>query len=199
MKFNFNQIWSMICENLGEKMTLGELYSVICLIFASNFKESIDEKNFVKLAKNWMIKNDNDENIAGQKCWENALKNENVTLIKADFMALRACFDAKYFKIIDENKLGEFFKQIQFKLPFSGLEATHFTNLFFCLNLILKNDKDQKSHTILGYFLSEFFIISARKLAIYLQENAKTQYYKAFGYFLGDFCILIKESLGLKA
>lgn len=180
-------------------MTLRDLYSVICLIYASNLKESINQTNFAKLSKTWMIKNENEENIAGRKCWKNALENENEQVIKDDFLHLQHCFDAKFFGLVDENKLSEFFLKIQFKAPFDGLKSTHFANLFVCLSLIIKNDKNINSHAVLGYFLSEFFIHFARKFAKYLQDNAKTQYYKALGYFLGDFCKLIKQSLSLKA
>ena len=70
-------------------MKLGELYSVICIIFATNFKGTINEETLRKLGKNWIIVNQNEENVTGQKLWKNAL-NEDILVIQSDFENLIA-------------------------------------------------------------------------------------------------------------
>lgn len=179
-------------------MKVAELYSVMCVIFATNFRNIIDEKHFKNLSKNWIVKNDNENNIKGHKCWQKAIENENLDFIRKDFERLKDSFDTIYFKFNDEKKVDDFFNNIRFKKPFDELNSSHISNMFALLSAILKQDKDVKSHTVLGYYLTEYFIYSARALASHLQENANSNYYKAMGYFLDDFCHLLKLSLGLK-
>ncbi|WP_033916401.1 hypothetical protein [Campylobacter sputorum] len=180
-------------------MKVAELYSVICVIFATNFRNVIDKEHFSKMSKNWIVKNDNVDNIKGHECWEKAVENESLEMIKKDFESLKDSFDTAYFKFNDEKKVNEFFGNIKFKKPFDELSSSHMSNILALLSAILKQDKDEKSHTLLGYYLSEYFIYPARELSLHLQKNANSNYYKAMGYFLADFCHLLKTSLGLKA
>jgi len=179
-------------------MKLGELYGVMAVIFATNFKGVIAEENLRKMSKNWIIKNETDNNRLGHEHWEKAL-GENIEAIKADFEALSPAFDFAFFKLVSETDATLFFERLRYKKPFSDLPAAHSANMLACLNAILKVDKDEKAHFVLGDFLTNYFIFSARALGEYLQINAKTDYYKAMGYFFSDFCNMIKISLGLKA
>lgn len=180
-------------------MKVGELYSVMCLIFATNFKGVIDKNHFENMAKNWIVKNDNAENIKGHEYWEKSIKNENYENVVKDFESLKDSFDTVYFKLNDSAKVDDFFKNIKFKKPFEELNSSHISNILVLLSGILKQDKDEKSHMLLGYVLTQYYIHPARALASYLQENANSDYYKAIGYFLADFCNLLKTSLALKA
>lgn len=66
------------------------------------------------------------------------------------------------------------------------------------LAAVLKHDNDEKTHNLLGLYLTKFYMPSFRALANTLQTEAKSDYYKAFGWFLADFNKMIKDSLGLK-
>ena len=178
-------------------MKLGELYSVMCIIFATNFKGTISEENLRKLGKNWIIVNKNEENVTGQKLWKNAI-NEDISVIQADFENLKQAFEIDFFKLVSDTDLKLFFEKIRYQKPFGDLKASHSANMLALLGAIFKQDTTEKSHIMLGLYLTDYFMPSFRALAAYLQQNAKSDYYKSMGYFLADFCRVVKESLGLK-
>ena len=178
-------------------MKLGELYSVICIIFATNFKGTIKEETLRKLGKNWIIVNQNEENVTGQKLWKNAL-NEDISAIQSDFENLKNAFEIDFFKLVSDTDLKLFFEKIRYQKPFGELKASHSANMLGCLSAIFKQDTNEQSHIMLGLYLTDYFMPSFRALAKYLQDNAKSDYYKSMGYFLADFCLVVKNSLGLK-
>lgn len=185
-------------------MKLKELYSVVCIIFASNFKGVIDKEHFDKLAKNWVVVNQNPQNKTGHEFWakflENRDKNSDETLKKigADFELLKPSFDIDTFKLISETDITLFFEKFRYKRPFANLKACHAANMLAFLAAVLKHDNDEKTHNLLGLYLTKFYMPSFRALANTLQTEAKSDYYKAFGWFLSDFNKMIKDSLGLK-
>ena len=178
-------------------MKVGELYSVMCIIFATNFKGAISKENFEKLASKWIIINENPENKNGQELWA-GVKNSDYEGICADFENLKEAFDMSYFKLISASEVSVFYERCRFKKPFADLPDTHAANMLGLLAMIFKQDTNEKSHNILGEYLTNFIMPSLRGLAGHLQINAKSDYYKAFGYFLADFCVVVKNSLGLK-
>lgn len=179
-------------------MKVGEIYSVICIIFASNFKDCIDEETFKNLVPSWLIKTPNKQNELGLNEWKKSLKSENSKIIAVDFVAIKHGFELDYFEIIDEAKMVDWYKKTRFEIPFKNLKHCHISNLLAFLAAVLRNDKDEKTHLMLGKFLVEYFLPSAFELCKYLQKNAGSHYYGAFGYFLEDFCLNIKDTLGLK-
>lgn len=179
-------------------MKLKELYSVLCIVFASNFKRVISEDNLRKMQKNWIITNETDENKKGHDEWHLAL-TESISDIEADFKELSSSFDMAFFKLISETDVTLFYEKLRFQKPFNELPSSHSANMLGLLSAILKHDEDEKTHNLLGLYLTNYLIFSARALASHLQINAKSHYYKAMGYFLADFCNMIKITTGLKA
>ena len=179
-------------------MKIGELYGVICIIFASNFRSTISETDLRKMSKNWILTNETIENKTAHEHWHNALK-EDVADIKADFYALKGAFEFSYFKLVNETDFTLFFEKVRYEAPFKELNNSHDSNALAFLSSVLKHDNDEKTHAILGLYLTDYFILTARALAQHLQTHAKSEYYRAMGWFLGDFCNMIKLSLGLKA
>ena len=178
-------------------MKVGELYSVMCIIFATNFKGVIAKEHFEKLANKWIVINENEENKKGQKLWESA-KNSDYNEISADYERLKEAFDISYFKLLGTSDVTVFFEKCRYKKPFSDLPDAHAANMLGLLAAIFKQHSDEKSYNTLGLYLTKFIIPNFSALASHLQINAKSYYYKALGYFLADFCKVVTNSLGLK-
>ncbi len=177
-------------------MKLGELYSVICIIFATNFKGVIDEQKLRGLGKNWIIVNKNIENKNGHELWQK-VQSEDYAALGRDFEALKGAFEMDFFKLISESEVELFYEKCRFKKPFAELKSAHAANMLALLAMIFKQNTDAKSHKILTLYLAQFIIPSFSALATHLQINAKSSYYKALGWFLADFCHVVKETLGL--
>ena len=178
-------------------MKLGELYSVICIIFATNFKGVIDEQKLRSLGKNWIIVNKNIENKNGHELWQK-VQGEDYAAIERDFEALKGAFEMDFFKLISESEVELFYEKCRFKKPFAELKNAHAANMLALLAMIFKQNTDAKSHKILTLYLVQFIIPSFSALATHLQINAESSYYKALGWFLADFCCVMKETLGLR-
>ena len=178
-------------------MRIGDLYAVICIIFISNFKSVIDEKQLKKLGKKWIVINENPQNKKGHEFWEKGL-DEDYTLIKNDFSNLQNAFDISFFKLVSQTDITLFYEKCRYEKPFKELSSTHSANMFAFLSAVLKQDKDQKTHDLLVLYLAKYFVPSFIALATYMISNSKSNYFKALGYFLDDFCFSLKEILKLK-
>lgn len=185
-------------------MKVSEILGVICLIFASNFKGVIEKEALAKIAKKWILINQNSENKTAHEFWEKFLakKDENLEAvlaeISADFENLKPNFEISHFKLISETDMKLFFEKVRYEAPFKELSLSHASNMLAFLMAILKHDTDEKTHNLLGFYLTKFYMPSFRALASVLQINAKSDYYKALGWFLADFNKMIKDALGLK-
>lgn len=178
-------------------MRIGDLYAVICIIFISNFKNVIEENQLRKLSKKWIIVNENPQNKKGHEFWENGL-NDDYELIKQDFINLQNAFDISFFKLTCQTDLTLFYEKCRYEKPFKELSSTHSANMFAFLSAILKQDKDAKMHDLLIVYLAKYFMPSFNALSSYIISNSKSNYFKALGYFLDDFCFSLKEILRLK-
>jgi hypothetical protein len=97
-----------------------------------------------------------------------------------------------------DEEIEHLYKQLNFDKPFTTLRATHVSNMFALLSTIFKNNTNEKTHTILGMYLVDFFLPSLVLFAKFLRYNAKTPYYQAMGEFIMDFIKTLKTNLGLK-
>lgn len=183
---------------MKEKIALKDGLALVSAIFARNFESVISEDDFDKMPKTWLFHTKNDENKIGEEFWQKAMTNKNLDLIKDDFDSFNADFDLFNYGVLDKEKLEKLFKEIKFQSPFKNLEPTHASNLFALLSAVLKADKTEQSHIILGLIISEFCIPSVILLAKNLQNKAKSDYYKSLGFFISDYFIYLKEILGLK-
>ena len=55
-------------------MKVRDLYAMICVIFATNFKGIISEDNFKKMAPKWILQNETTANKTAHEIWQKALK-----------------------------------------------------------------------------------------------------------------------------
>lgn len=179
-------------------MKLSELYSVMSLIFAANFNSAIDENKFEQIQENWLVKNETDENKKGHKYLAKAKQMPYKDLCM-DFDLLKPKFELDYYKLISNIEIELFFEKARFVKPFSSLKSCHVSNMLSFLAAVFKQDKDEKTHILLGKYLTEYLISSLRALASDLQVSAKSDYYRAMGWFLQDYCNMVKISIGLKA
>lgn len=179
-------------------MKVSEAYSIIALVFSNNFRASLDQEKLSKLNANWLIKTENEENKKGSLLLEKALQDINAEALADDLNAFKGACDLKFFKKINEAKVEDFYKSINFKKPFGELKACHISNMLALLSVIFKNDTNDKSHALLGLYLSEYLIPSMVLFAKFIRYNAKTSYYKAMGEFMIDYAKVIKSSLGLR-
>lgn len=178
-------------------MKVRQAYSVICLIFATNFKNSITEENLKKLNEDWVIKTQNVENQKGLEHWKNAI-HENVDDIAKDLNSFKVACDLKFFRKISEDDVIKFYNSINYTKVFGELKACHISNMLSLLAIILKEDDNENIHILLGLYLSNYLIPSVVLFAKFIKYNVKTEYYKALAEFLIDFCKTIKGATGLR-
>ncbi|CZE47814.1 hypothetical protein [Campylobacter geochelonis] len=178
-------------------MKVKDIYAMIAIIFATNFKGAIEEDKFKKLAPAWVLKNETDENKKAHEFWQKALKEDYSAVLK-DFEELKKAFEMDFFKLISDMDVTLFFEKARYQKPFKELKASHSANMLAFLAAIFKSDTDEKTHNFLGLYLTNYFMESFRGLAAYLKANAKSDYYKALGWFLDDYLQMIKTTLGLK-
>ncbi|MDL0095119.1 hypothetical protein [Campylobacter vicugnae] len=179
-------------------MKVADAYSMICMVFASNFANAITDESIKKLKPNWMIKTDNPENAKGNELLSKALSHCTASDLAADLEGFKGACSLKFFKQISDEDMEHFYKQINFNKPFANLRATHISNMFALLSIIFKNDTNDKTHALLGLYLVDFFLPSLILFAKFLRYNAKTPYYQAMGELIMDFIKTIKANLGLK-
>ncbi|TWO19590.1 hypothetical protein YZ82_05680 [Campylobacter hyointestinalis] len=179
-------------------MKVAQAYSIMALIFANNFRVAISDENLKKLNINWLIKTENEENKKGHTFLANALQTCDSVSIANDLDGFKGACDLKFFKHINEEKIESFYRSINFNKPFEDLKASHISNMLALLCVIFKSDVNDKTHALLGLYLSEYLLPSLMLFGKFIRYNAKTDYYRALGEFLIDYCKIIKKSLGLK-
>ncbi|MEE3745115.1 hypothetical protein [Campylobacter porcelli] len=179
-------------------MKVADAYSMICMIFATNFANAITDEALKKLKPNWVLKTQNPENAKGNELLAKTLSHCTVSEIVADLDSFKGACSLKFFKQISDEDINNFYKQINFNKPFSHLRDTHISNMFSLLGVIFKNDTNDKTHALLGLYLVDFFLPSLILFAKFLRYNAKTPYYQAMAELIIDFIKTIKVNLGLK-
>ncbi|MBP3675514.1 MAG: hypothetical protein J6I71_03495 [Campylobacter sp.] len=179
-------------------MKVADAYSMICMVFASNFANAITDEAIKKLQPTWMIKTQNLENEKGNALLARALMHCKAEEIAADLDNFKVACSLKFFRQVSDEEIEHLYKQLNFDKPFTNLRATHVSNMFALLGAIFKNNTNEKTHTILGMYLVDFFLPSLVLFAKFLRYNAKTPYYQAMGEFIMDFIKTLKANLGLK-
>lgn len=178
-------------------MKVKDIYAMIAIIFATNFKGVIQKDKFGSIAPNWVIMNETQENKVAHEFWHKAIKSD-YTEIEKDYENLKEFFEISYYKLVSDIDVKMFFDKIRYKRPFDDLNSSHSANMLALLAAIFKEHKDEKVHNFLGLYLTNYFMESFRALAEILKTNAKSDYYKALGWFLDDYLKMIKTTLGLK-
>ncbi|MSN97017.1 hypothetical protein F1B92_07570 [Campylobacter sp. FMV-PI01] len=178
-------------------MKVKDIYAMISIIFATNFKSIIERDKFDNIAPNWILKNESDENKKAHEFWHKAINSDYDEICK-DFENLKDCFDISFFKLVNDTDLTLFYEKIRYKKPFLDLPSSHSANMLALLGAIFKSDDNDKTHNFLGLYLSNYFVLSFRALSEHLKIYAKSDYYKAMGWFLDDYLKMIKITLGLK-
>ncbi|NLK66484.1 MAG: hypothetical protein GX282_03310 [Campylobacteraceae bacterium] len=178
-------------------MKVKDIYAMIAIIFATNFKGVIEKDKFDKIAPNWVLKNETEENKKAHELWHKAVKSE-YSEIEKDYESLKHLFEMSYYKLINEVDVKLFFEKARYQKPFTELNASHSANMLALLAAIFKVHTDEKAHNFLGLYLTNYFMESFRALAESLKKDAKSDYYKALGWFLDDYLKMIKITLGLK-
>ena len=102
-------------------MKVAEAYSIICMIFASNFADAITDEALKKLKPNWLLKTQNPENTKGNELLIKALSSCNSSDIATDLDSFKGACSLKFFKQISDEDIDNFYKQINFNKPFTTL------------------------------------------------------------------------------
>ncbi|MCZ6160328.1 hypothetical protein [Campylobacter ureolyticus] len=178
-------------------MKVKDVYAMIAIIFATNFKGVIDENNFKKMAKKWIIQNETKANKTGSELWSKGLKEDYNEICK-DYDSLKEFFYMDYYRLINKTDIALLFEKARYNKPFKDLDESHASNMLAFLAAILKSDDDEKTHNFLGLYLTKYFMESFNALSKILQTKSNTNYYKSLGYFLEDFLHMLKTTLGLK-
>ncbi|MCR8685505.1 hypothetical protein [Campylobacter ureolyticus] len=178
-------------------MKVRDLYAMICVIFATNFKGVISEDNFKKMAPKWILQNETLSNKTAHEIWQKALKEDYSEICK-DYENLKKFFKMDYYCLISKTDMSLFFEKLRYQKPFKELDESHAANMLAFLAVILKSDDGEKTHNFLGLYLTKYFMESFRALSEILKTKSKSDYYKALGWFLEDYLNMLKTTLGLK-
>ncbi len=111
-----------------------------------------------------------------------------------DFVILKAKFEASYYLSSAKDDLSQFYKAINFE-PKMG-EVDSISNQLILIANILKKEATKESMQLLAAFSLSFFLPYAEQLAKELEQNASSNFYKSMGYFLEDFCLVLKTIIG---
>lgn len=179
-------------------MTLGEIYSIVALIFASNFKSGLTRDKFERINDDWILKNETLENLNGRKFWYKSLNTENYIDINKDFKQLNKFFDLVYFMQISRQTMDSYFLKLRFEPIFDELSTTHISNFMAFISSCLKHNFDDRSFLLLRDFINDYFLPNSIPLSHEIRYNCSTNYYKALSYFLEDFCNMLSISFNLK-
>ncbi|CAD7287666.1 hypothetical protein LMG7974_00546 [Campylobacter majalis] len=179
-------------------MKVGQMYSVISMIFASNFNEPLTAQNYekIKTSSDWIIQNECENNKKGRKLYADFLQNESLAEIRTDFRSIKYLFNASYYFASAKDDLAKFYAQINFS-PKLG-ESDSISNQLLLIASILKNELDESHAKLLKSFLISFFLPYAATLAIELSTSAKSSFYRSLGYFLSEYCDNLQEIFAIK-
>ena len=111
-----------------------------------------------------------------------------------DFVILKAKFEASYYFSSAKDDLAQFYKAIKFE-PKMG-EVDSISNQLILIANILKKEATKESMQLLAAFSLSFFLPYAEQLAKELEQNACSNFYKSMGYFLEDFCLVLRTIIG---
>ncbi|MDL0088583.1 hypothetical protein [Campylobacter gastrosuis] len=179
-------------------MRLGEFYSVLAMIFAKNFNDTLTNEDFekIKKSKGWVVKNESENNKNGAKFYDDFLQNEILAELRTDFRAIKERFRAGFYFQSASDDLQKFYKSINFN-PKMG-EVDSISNQLLLIATILKNELDETHQKLLVSFLTGFFLPYAVPLSLDLMQISKSSFYKSMGYFLAEFCQNLQEIFKIK-
>ena len=178
-------------------MRLGELYSVVAAALATNFNGILGVSSFMRIKKTnaWITQTKSDANIKGNELYTKFIKDESSAALCDDFVILKAKFEASYYYFSSaKDDLSQFYKAIKFE-PKMG-EVDSISNQLILIANILKKEATKESMQLLAAFSLSFFLPYAEQLAKELEQNASSNFYKSMGYFLEDFCLVLKTIIG---
>ena len=101
-------------------MKVADAYSMICLVFASNFANAITDETIKKLQPTWMIKTQNPENEKGNALLARALAHCKAEEIAADLDNFKIACSLKFFRQVSDEEIEHFYKQLSFDKPFAN-------------------------------------------------------------------------------
>ena len=182
-------------------MKIFEIYSMVCKIFALNFALAPNQILLNELRKNpkWILQNQSEANLKGNELYLNALNNENFSIISADFDNLKKYFNVIFFFENEGEILTKFYAKCGFEPNLSTSTIASATNEFSFLAAFFALEPSKENNKIIFLFLGVHLLPLAQKLAKILQNEAKSDYYRAFGYFLSDFSEILQKSLKIEA
>lgn len=177
-------------------MRLGELYGVVAAALATNFNGILGVSSFMRIKKTnaWITQTKSDVNVKGNELYAKFIKDESSAALCDDFVILKAKFEASYFFSSAKDDLAQFYKAINFE-PKMG-EVDSISNQLILIANILKKEATKESIQLLAAFSLSFFLPYAEQLAKELEQNASSNFYKSMGYFLEDFCLVLKTIIG---
>ncbi|MDO5046362.1 hypothetical protein [Campylobacter sp.] len=181
-------------------MKLGEFYSVVCKIFALDFSGAINDKIFEGIKRNgeWFIRNESEANLKGRELYKEALDNETSDDIRKDFKNLEKYFVATHFFESDDERLAKLYQICGFEPNLKSLKIDSISNQLSFLSAVIKLEANEKTEEILGVFLSSYLLPYAAKLAVMLQKEAKSKFYRSLGYLFEDFANGLEKTLKIK-
>ncbi|QCD45376.1 hypothetical protein [Campylobacter mucosalis] len=179
-------------------MKLGEIYSVISLIFAKNFNEVPDINDVLRIRKSskWPIVTDSDAYKLGSDEYAKFLENESIALIGDDFINLKKFFNADYYIEGASADIEKFYKMCGFAPKFGVTSSV--SNQFLLIASILKNELNNNTATLLTKFITAYFLPYVTLLQKDIVANASSHYYLAMGYFLKDYCDELMKIFSIK-
>ncbi|MBS6287784.1 MAG: hypothetical protein KH433_10460, partial [Campylobacter concisus] len=130
----------------------------------------------------------------GNELYAKFIKDESSAALCDDFVILKAKFEASYYFSSAKDDLAQFYKAINFE-PKMG-EVDSISNQLILIANILKKEATKESMQLLAAFSLSFFLPYAEQLAKELEQNANSNFYKSMGYFLEDFCLVLKTIIG---
>ncbi|WP_169755097.1 hypothetical protein [Campylobacter curvus] len=179
-------------------MRVGEVYSVVAMALAANFNEILDVAQFmrIKKSKGWIVQNKTHASKVGGEFYAKFLKDESSAALCDDFVLLKPKFLASHYFPSAKDDLAKFYKSIKFEPKADGIDSV--SNQLLLIAAILKNEANENSQRLLAAFSSAYFLPYANELAKELQTQATSNFYKAMGYFLEDFCTALGAMIGKK-
>ena len=148
----------------------------------------------IKKTSAWITQTKSDANVKGNELYTKFIKGESSATLCDDFVILKAKFEASYYFSNAKDDLAQFYKAINFE-PKMG-EVDSISNQLILIANILKKEATKESMQLLAAFSLSFFLPYAELLAKELKQNAASSFYKSMGYFLEDFCLVLKTIIG---
>ncbi|CAD7287373.1 hypothetical protein [Campylobacter suis] len=179
-------------------MRVGELYGVISLVLAKNFNSAPDITDAMKFRKSnsWLIQRDSEANVLGSRHFSKFLAGESVAIISDDFIHLGKFLRVSHYINGANEDLTKFYEACKFEPKFGEIDSL--SNQLLLIASVLKKELDEQNGKFLIRFLTAYFLPYATIAAKDISQNAQSEFYKALGYFLDDFCVALCEMFGIK-